>query len=252
MHLLETRDDNTLRLARFAGDKIPQYAILSHTWESDDEEVTFQDVIIGAGSSKAGHRKLQFCGEQARKDGLRYFWIDSCCINKSSSSELSEAINSMFKWYRNAAKCYVYLADVTGEGGDQQAFCQSRWFTRGWTLQELLAPRDLEFFSQDGVSLGDKRSREDEIHKTTGIPVEALRDLEGSLGRFGVEERFSWAAKRKTTIEEDQAYCLLGIFDTYLPLIYGEGKEHAFRRLQREISTQHPVSAQSAGNVFPL
>jgi hypothetical protein len=242
MHLLKL-DDGKPVLTRFLAGNIPSYAILSHTWEADDQEVTFKDLTNGVRLNKLGYGKIRFCGEQARKDGLQYFWVDSCCIDKSSSAELQEAINSMFRWYRNAVKCYAYLADVPSIDIGQQAFSRSRWFTRGWTLQELLAPRELEFFSQEGLKLGNKQSLELQIHETTGIPVQALRDIGGSVSQFSVEERMSWAAKRSTTVEEDQAYCLLGIFDTYLPLIYGEGKEHAFRRLRREISIQHAVSA---------
>jgi hypothetical protein len=146
----------------------------------------------------------------------------------------------MFRWYRNAAKCYVYLSDVsTGKNSRssellwESSFGQSRWFTRGWTLQELLAPSSVEFFSREGKRIGDKRSLEIQIQHITGIPVQALQG--NSLSEFSVDVRMSWAIKRKTTIEEDQAYCLLGIFDIYLPLIYGEGRENAFRRLRKEI-----------------
>jgi hypothetical protein len=146
----------------------------------------------------------------------------------------------MFRWYRNAAKCYVYLSDVsTGKHSRssellwESAFDQSRWFTRGCTLQELLAPSSVEFFSREGKRLGDKESLKVQIQHITSIPVQALEG--NTLSKFSVDVRMSWATKRKTTMEEDQVYCLLGIFDTYLPLIYGEGKENAFRRLRKEI-----------------
>lgn len=244
MRVLKIEDDGTFSLTKFTGGKIPSYAILSHTWEADDQEVIFKDLADGTGTNKTGHRKIRFCGEQARKDGLQYFWVDSCCIDKSSSAELSEAINSMFRWYRNAAKCYVYLSDVSTGDSDQHAhfsqhrcelnFRQSRWFTRGWTLQELLAPQSVEFFTREGTRLGNKKSLELQIHEITGITVQALQG--SPLSQFSVTDRMSWAAKRVTSIEEDQAYCLLGIFDIHLPLIYGEGKENAFRRLRKEIS----------------
>jgi len=238
MRLLKVDGDGTLSLTRFMGGEIPSYAILSHTWEADDQEVIFKDLADGTGTSKTGYRKIRFCGEQARRDGVQYFWVDSCCIDKSSSAELTEAINSMFRWYRNAAKCYVYLSDVSTGDSNQHAqlaaFRQSRWFTRGWTLQELLAPRSVEFFSREGTQLGDKKSLELHIHEITGVAVQALQG--SSLTQFSVTERMTWAAKRATSIEEDQAYCLLGIFDIHLPLIYGEGKENAFRRLRKEIS----------------
>jgi hypothetical protein len=135
----------------FVGDdQIPPYAILSHTWGLDNEEVTFEDIVDRAGEAKPGYEKIRFCGEQAKQDGLLYFWIDTCCIDKRNDAELSRSINSMFRWYRNATRCYVYLSDVSSPsvGGNHKSnprpwesdFRKSRWFTRGWTLQELLAP----------------------------------------------------------------------------------------------------------------
>jgi len=240
MHLLKINGDGNYSLTRFTPHEIPLYAILSHTWETD-QELTFQDMINGAGRSKAGYRKIQFCGDQAKKDGLQYFWVDTCCIDKTSSAELSEAINSMFRWYRNAVKCYVFLSDVSkGDFGTQPLPSQllstlrpSRWFTRGWTLQELLAPLRVEFFSKEGDWLGDKTTLESQMHNITGIAVKALQGTH--LSYFSVDERMSWASNRRTTIEEDHAYCLLGIFEIHMPLIYGEGKENAFRRLLDEI-----------------
>jgi hypothetical protein len=241
MRLLEYNDEGEFRLIDTFSDETPQYAILSHTWEV--EEVTFRDLVDGTGQGKAGYRKIQFCGEQARRDGLQYFWVDTCCIDKSNSTELAKAINSMFRWYQNAAKCYAYLSDVWArkrKASDrfseytwESAFLGSRWFTRGWTLQELLAPRSVEFFSQEGKRLGDKRSLERQVHQRTGIAVSALQGTH--LSQFGVDERLLWAENRQTTCEEDEAYSLLGIFNVFMPLIYGEGKEHALLRLREEI-----------------
>src|SRR4051794_31465518 len=111
MRLLERKDNDKFSLTKDLINNIPAYAILSHTWGGDDQEVTFKDVTNGTGQSKAGYQKIRFCGEQAARDGLRYFWIDTCCIDKSNHSELTEAINSMFRWYRESARCYVYLSD---------------------------------------------------------------------------------------------------------------------------------------------
>jgi Heterokaryon incompatibility protein (HET) len=216
MRLLKVNIDGSFILKTFIGKQIPRYAILSHTWETNtnDQEVTFQDLQKDIGSSKSGYRKIQFCGDQAQRDGLAYFWVDSCCIDKSNSTELHEAINSMFRWYQNAVKCYVYLSDVSAvkctQSQWQSALVRSRWFTRGWTLQELLAPRAVEFFSHDGERLGDKNSLEKQIREATGIAVRALQGM--PLSQFPVDERMSWTARRETTIEEDQIYCLLGIF----------------------------------------
>src|SRR5947209_1374185 len=160
--------------------------------------------------------------------------MDTCCIDQSNNNELSEAVNSMFRWYRNAVKCYVYLSDVPQPAlSINDAFRKSRWFTRGWTLQELLAPRSVEFFSREGNRLGDKTSLERQIHEITGIADSALRGA--ALSQFGVDERFSWIEHRQTTRKEDKAYSLLGIFDVFMPLIYGEGEKNAFKRLKASI-----------------
>ncbi|KAL5313288.1 hypothetical protein ACEPPN_019021 [Leptodophora sp. 'Broadleaf-Isolate-01'] len=241
MRLLQSDGDGNLSLAEFFGDDMPKYAILSHRWEAG--EVTFKDMKDGTSKGKAGYGKIQFCGVQARRDGLEYFWVDTCCIDKSSSAELSEAINSMFRWYQKATRCYVYLSDVTirkrkendrsAECTWESAFRASKWFIRGWTLQELLAPRSVEFFSREGHGLGDKRILEQQIHEITGIPTTALQD--NPLSQFDVDERFSWARSRETTRAEDKAYSLFGIFDVQMPLLYGEGKVKAFQRLRDAI-----------------
>src|SRR6186713_1593639 len=132
MRLLKINHDGNFSLTRFQPHDVPPYAILSHTWGTEDQELTFQEMVDETGRSKAGYTKIQFCGDRAKDDGLHYFWVDSCCIDKASSTELIEAINSMFRWYRNAAKCYVYLSDVSTADSDLQMFCRSRWFTRGW------------------------------------------------------------------------------------------------------------------------
>jgi hypothetical protein len=246
MRLLNTNSDGSFSLTWFAGDRIPRYAILSHRWGEDNQEVSSEDLSNGIAGSKKGYRKLQFCGEQAKSDGLEFFWVDSCCIDKKNYTELTEAINSMFKWYRNATKCYVLLPDVSINSSDndpsaeeewESALGKSEWFTRGWTLQELIAPESVQFFSQEGKKLGDKSSLERQIHQITGIPIEALQGK--PLAQFSVDNRLSWAVRRETTVEEDAVYCLLGIFDIHMPLIYGEGRQKALARLQREIQMSH-------------
>ncbi|KAK5069395.1 hypothetical protein LTR51_008645 [Lithohypha guttulata] len=230
----------TFSLTEFKPRNIPEYAIFSHRWGPD--EVTYKDIENGTATTKAGYKKLEFCGEQATRDGLLYFWVDTCCIDKVNSTELQEAINSMFKWYRDATKCYVYLPDVSvdkSSSGDpdqgqwEADFQKSEWFTRGWTLQELVAPKVVEFFSEERKRLGDKTSLVRQIHEITGIAVEALQGK--PLSHFDEKERFLWTARRQTTIEEDAVYCLLGIFDIHMPLIYGEGQQRAMVRLQREM-----------------
>jgi hypothetical protein len=250
MRLLEDRGHGNLSLVEYY-DNVPSYAILSHTWGPDGEEVTFKDLMEDTGKNKAGYKKIEFCRKQTVKDGLQYFWLDTCCIDKSSSAELTEAINSMFRWYQDASNCYVYLSDVSisGERTNAQssstawnaAFRRSRWFTRGWTLQELIAPTSVEFFSREGDRLGSKKSLEQEIHEITKIAIDALRGA--PLTEFEVEERFSWAAHRETNRQEDKAYSLLGIFNVHMPLIYGEGNK-AFVRLREAIDGTSLVQEQ--------
>jgi hypothetical protein len=241
MRLLYTSGDGRLSWTEdLIGETIPPYAILSHTWGG--QEATFKDLqnhnnIEDVDAKvKEGYQKIFFCAQQAKRDNLDYFWVDTCCIDKTNSAELQEAINSMFRWYQNAKKCYVYLSDVknnTLDGNGQSALKESRWFTRGWTLQELLAPKSVEFFSNEGVRLGDKESLGNIIHKITDIPVDALQG--SPLSSFTVSARFAWAENRQTTREEDRAYCLLGIFGIYMSLIYGEGKDNAIKRFRRKI-----------------
>jgi hypothetical protein len=295
MRLLQTR---TLKFEEFFDNAIPEYAILSHTWGA--EEVSFQDALRITGAAtpaatpaasaliqkdlacKAGWDKIKRTCSLALKDDLEYAWVDTCCIDKTSSAELSEAINSMFRWYECSKICYAYLADVPAVGtldpsdpGDQ--FKTSRWFTRGWTLQELLAPSNVIFFASDwsymatrhelaaAISLitGIRRSflqRDDgddvgssctaqpakstekrlwDVIQVAGVPPSQAKPstILGKLRGSSIAERMSWAAKRQTTRIEDAAYCLLGIFEIHIPLIYGEGSR-AFIRLQEEIMTR--------------
>ncbi|KAK3947045.1 NACHT domain-containing protein [Pseudoneurospora amorphoporcata] len=237
MRLLERDDTGGVRLIEdLPNDKIPPYAILSHTW--GPEEVLFRDMKDGTGKNKASYAKIRFCGDQAWRDGLKFFWVDTCCIDKSDSAELQHALNSMFYWYRSAVKCYVYLADVSTHQHDagpgwQPAFRESRWFSRGWTLQELIAPKIVEFFSKEGERLGDKESLEQEIHDITGIPRKAFQGV--PLSDFSVVERMRWIEKRNTEREEDKVYSLFGIFDIHIPVLYGEGRPKALKRLQDKV-----------------
>ncbi|KAF2174746.1 HET-domain-containing protein [Zopfia rhizophila CBS 207.26] len=244
MRLLECNTVGKFSLTKeFLGDdKVPPYAILSHTWKHG-QEVTFDDLMNDTGKSKAGYDKIRFCAQQAEREGLHYFWVDTCCINKADSVELQDAINSMFRWYQDAAICYVYLSDVPtaeqrassgfSEFAWEPAFRESRWFTRGWTLQELLAPRTVKFFSQEGQQLGDKTTLKRQIYEITGITIPALQGT--PLCEFSVEERLSWQKDRQTTRKEDKAYSLLGIFSIYMLPNYGEGEENAFKRLLKKI-----------------
>ncbi|KAK4464533.1 ankyrin repeat-containing domain protein [Cladorrhinum samala] len=224
MRLLNT---SSITFQEFADGQVPRYAILSHTWGAG--EVTLQEVEGGRAEHKEGYGKITRCCLEAKNNGFDHVWIDTCCIDKTSSAELSEAINSMYRWYQEADECYAYLADVSSMAD----FSNSRWFTRGWTLQELIAPSAMAFYDQGWKRLGTKQSLQQELTDCTRVPVSVLSGRDG-LEKFSIAQRMSWASNRKTTRIEDRAYCLLGIFGINMPLIYGE-KETSFIRLQEEI-----------------
>ncbi|KAI0167219.1 heterokaryon incompatibility protein-domain-containing protein [Pestalotiopsis sp. NC0098] len=244
-----------------------QYAIVSHTWS--DDEVLFEDFVKRKSllrskkwTKKAGAYKVMKAVEQARDDGLDYVWIDTCCIDKSSSAELSEAINSMFKWYALAAVCYAYLSDYSvgrqpleddedpwehRYPPNKDKFSASRWFRRGWTLQELIAPKQLIFYDKNWITAGLRGTMATYLSSFTSIDSNILfssepgamsnrspRMLHLALQRYSISQKMSWAANRETAREEDIAYCLLGLFDVNMPLLYGEGPK-AFMRLQEEL-----------------
>ncbi|RYN35568.1 hypothetical protein AA0114_g11714 [Alternaria tenuissima] len=261
MRLLEIQHDGTIALTEdlIGADNVPAYAILSHTW-LPGQEVTFDEFKRGLGRDKAGFDKIRFCAQQAQGDGLRYFWVDTCCINKADAAELQHAINSMFRWYQEATRCYVLLTDVlnaepaTNRVPDMPAweeeFRRSRWFTRGWTLQELLAPRVVSFYSRDWTHLGERYNLKQLIHDITSIPCPALTGA--PLDTFSVEQRLSWSSERQTTREEDKAYSLLGIFGVFTFLNYGEGETNAFRRLRKAIAEDSQETSQPQALVGSL
>ena len=232
----------SLEIHEFIGKQIPKYAILSHTWV-DGEEIEFRHLrnlqIVNKsehnGFYDGGFEKIRRACSRALKDDLSYLWVDTCCINKDSSAELSEAINSMYKWYRNSAVCYVYLSDVNrtecGKVVGVEAVEKSRWFTRGWTLQELLAPERLKFFDANWKCLGGLGKLMSDVCRATKIQ---RRHLDGRE-QASVAQKMSWMSERQTTREEDIAYCMLGLFNVNMPLLYGEGEEKAFLRLQQQI-----------------
>ncbi|KAK7178701.1 Kinesin light chain 5 [Paraphaeosphaeria sporulosa] len=240
MRLLHFDALGRLVLTDFRGKLIPPYAILSHRWS--DSEILLEDIASGAYKDRQeGYRKLEFCATQVFQDKLQFFWIDTCCIDRWDLRERSKAINSMFQWYKNARRCYVFLSDVslatTTESFQRSdweaAFRASAWFTRGWTLQELIAPVSVEFFTYEGQRIGDKVSLNELLHGITSIPLEALRNC--PLDHFTISERERWAENRRTTEEEDIVYCLLGVLGISMPTAYGEGKESARSRLQAEV-----------------
>lgn len=257
----------TYQLKTFSEKHRPRYAILSHTWGKD--EVLFEDVCYKGFSywkDKEGALKICQCCRVAWKNGYKYVWIDTCCINRNDYDELSWSIKSMFKWYGEADVCYAHLEDaIAGQGMDR-----CKWFTRGWTLQELIAPKNMIFFDWKWSCMGNRLSLSSYLAKITGIDQKVLTRghvigssrfkkhsvkagsglcatcgrcewnpfRTGALSEFSVAQRMSWASNRETTRPEDIAYCLFGLFNVNLPLLYGEGKQ-AFQRLQEEIIRKH-------------
>ncbi|KAI6022080.1 heterokaryon incompatibility protein-domain-containing protein [Pisolithus marmoratus] len=255
--------DAELEVLKELDDKSTSYAIVSHRWgtEVNYDEMTGLAAMEARKRDKVrkrdGYQKILRGCEQAEKDGYRWLWIDTCCIDKRSSAELSEAINSMYRWYRNAQRCYVHLSDVdelafpteqdSGRFGRSNGWPE--WFSRGWTLQELIAPKEVEFFNKNWVSVGTKQDLTSTLENITRIPKDVLKDervLSTELWeRPCVARIMSWAADRKTTRVEDRAYSLLGLFGVNMPLLYGEGSK-AFQRLQLEIirvSSDHSIFA---------
>ena len=251
MRLLSTTD---LLFKEFYDSQIPRYAILSHRWIG--EEVTFEEFYQVKAQDSSGERfaKIKKCCAQARTDGWYWVWIDTCCIDKKSSAELTEAINSMFNWYRRAAVCYVYLADVVWNPGNledlensRRIFRNSEWFRRGWTLQELLAPYRLCFFDYAWISIGAAHKSPKPLEAVSPLIIDICAASGISEDDFfdfpirnfyvtpvSVARKMSWLSHRETSRVEDIAYCAMGLFDVNMPLIYGEGKK-AFERLQLEI-----------------
>lgn len=222
----------TLHLEDFYVKHTPPYAILSHTWGS--KETSFAQLTSHAenGNKIDDDKIIQTC-RLALEHGLEYAWVDTCCIDKRSSAELSEAINSMYRWYQQADICFVYLEDLPSDEAIEEGLGKCRWPTRGWTLQELIAPSNVKFYDSEWRLQGHKSDLQAPLARWTNLPGDLL------LGRtpleyYAVASRMSWASRRNTTRIEDVAYSLLGVFDVNMPLLYGEG-EKAFQRLQEEI-----------------
>ncbi|OJT09275.1 Vegetative incompatibility protein HET-E-1 [Trametes pubescens] len=254
MRLLDTRTGQFLWVNH---PKKVRYAILSHVWSQEGEQ-TYGDLVALQEEVRAARArvdvdvhtnevllraspKIRAACEYALQEGFDYIWIDSCCIDKTSSAELSEAINSMFQWYSQSSVCYAFLHDVSSDENpsvSNSQFRRSQWFTRGWTLQELIAPRVVILVSAEWDKLGGKDGLSDVIQAVTGVDREILTHSQ-PLASVSVAQRMRWASERVTTRQEDEAYSLLGIFGVNIPTIYGEGPL-AFVRLQEEILKQIP------------
>ena len=240
-HTFESKD-------RFKDNRTPPYAILSHRW--GEHELTYQEFLntskavfdspsaqLGTDRNSGASKIANACA-QAKQAGLEWMWIDTCCIDKTSSAELGKSINSMFKWYQEAQVCYAHLADVNLSGQTknkaevENEVLNSEWFRRGWTLQEMLAPREMQFFDASWGPLGSRNQLTPVISKAARISPEHLKDFRGA----SIAQKMSWMADRETSEEEDMAYSVLGIFDLNMDLRYGEGRK-AFGRLQEMIIT---------------
>ncbi|EXJ71135.1 uncharacterized protein A1O5_06129 [Cladophialophora psammophila CBS 110553] len=234
----------TLQIEDFSLKSVPPYAILSHTWGND--EITLQTWCSPWQWPLLRMRdnKITRTCRLAKDHHLGYVWIDTCCIDKTNSVELSEAINSMFRWYQEASICFVYLSDLPDTADLHTGFARCRWHKRGWTLQELIAPRRVEFYDQAWRPRGSKNEHQGLLSKCTGIPGPVLSG-ERRLDACSVRDRLSWASHRETTKLEDAAYCLLGVFDVHMPLIYGEGQNASYR-LQEAIKSRYKQRSESA------
>ena len=221
----------TYEVLEFNPGRIPPYAILSHTW--GDDEYLFGDKNNPDRLESAGFKKIAGCCALAARQGYQYIWVDTCCIDKTSSAELTESINSMYRWYQDSEICYVYLADFVLEKAQHKEgvkFRDCRWFRRGWTLQELLAPRRVVFYDAEWMEIGSKSVLLSRLSNICRISTRHLFCPKEA----SVAAKMSWASSRETTRVEDVAYSLLGLFEINMPLIYGEGS-NAFFRLQCEI-----------------
>ncbi|OBZ70012.1 hypothetical protein A0H81_09932 [Grifola frondosa] len=243
-HFMRLLHTETLTLTEFLdADHAPPYAILSHRWR--EGEVLFHHIHnLAEAEKEQGFSKLKKCCEKALEEHFDWVWIDTCCIDKTSTPKVSESINSMFSWYRKSEVCYAYLDDVeeSPTSSAEENFRRSEWFRRGWTLQELIAPKQVVFFKKDWSEFGTRKSLVDEINDITLVDRDVLLGLPVQVS---IAQRMLWASYRRTTRVEDMAYCLLGIFDVHMPTIYGEGKR-AFIRLQHEImhsTTDHSIFA---------
>ncbi|KAK3674967.1 hypothetical protein LTR78_005311 [Recurvomyces mirabilis] len=237
---------NTYALSEFLESDVPPYAILSHTWGQD--EVSYQDMQkLKLARKKKGFSKIAWACLEASLAAIQWAWVDTCCIDKTSSAELQEAINSMYRWYAEAQVCYAYLGDISRMDwmvNRFRALHASKWFTRGWTLQELIAPQDVRFYGEDWFMLFEGSHEVALLSSITKVDVAVLRH-EIRLSSISIAKRMSWAAYRRTSRTEDMAYCLLGLFEVSIPMLYGEGKR-SFRRLQEEIirtSNDHSIFA---------
>lgn len=229
MYLLNA---HTLELKAFYDSEIPQYVILSHTW--DAEEMTFEEMMYPNQNTekKLGYMKIMAACAKARVFKVDWIWIDTCCIDKRSSAELSEAINSMYRYYKESYACFAFLQDARSGGNAWHGLRNAKWWSRGWTLQELIAPSRVFFYNADWMYIGTRQGYADTISSITLVPIAVLAGEDPLM--YSIAQRMSWVSSRHTTRIEDMAYCMLGLLNVNMPLLYGEGAK-AFIRLQEEV-----------------
>ncbi|KAK6435197.1 hypothetical protein LTR95_008617 [Oleoguttula sp. CCFEE 5521] len=215
-----------------------RYAILSHRWHA--KEISYQQLEsaekIARSITLPHFAKIQSACAKAASLGYQWLWIDTCCINKQDNAELTESLNSMYKWYN--------VDHITAKGPtpfavaatDESKVPESEWFTRGWTLQELLACKTARFYDVNWDEIGTKATLALDLQRITRIEAGYLHHRK-SLHLASIATKLSWACDRVTTRPEDKVYSLVGLFDVYLPIQYGEGLKKAFRRLQLELLT---------------
>lgn len=223
--------------------EIVEYDILSHRWDEIAGEPTYRDISSGKQRALKFNKLAQFC-ETSRKLGRKLAWVDTCCIDKTNAAELSEAIHGMYKWYANSYLCIVHLAESTSYAD----WDGESWFKRGWTLQELLAPKRLKFYDKNWQPFTPPAIDDDRKLVDTALPLEKITGISDAVltadNSQGVQghsfwDIMSWASRRQTTRVEDRAYCLIGLFRVSLTIAYGEG-QRAFSRLVEAIAVKNP------------
>ncbi|KAK1519196.1 hypothetical protein CPAR01_15634 [Colletotrichum paranaense] len=254
MRLLSTK---TTKLEVFHLENAPPYAVLSHLWEHD--EVLFQDMgDLSRAARRGGFLKIQLACAAAERQGLGHIWIDTCCVDKDSEAERNEAVEFSFRIFKSAAVCIAYLSDVRSEsamlaeytsvadpfldnnleGKFRHTFKRSRWFTRSWTLPELVAPPGLLFYSHGWELIGTRSQLREHLFDITGVDTFVLQG--GDLAKVSVARKMFWATSRNAYRLEDIAYSLAGLFGVEMIPIYGEGNVRAFLRLQEHIAKTVP------------
>ncbi|KAG2136886.1 hypothetical protein BD769DRAFT_1664433 [Suillus cothurnatus] len=228
-----------------------RYVMLSHRWGKNEPLLhDIQGSVVYKLKAAGGLVKLQSFCKLARHAGYHWAWVDTCCIDQNNHVELQKSLTSTFAWYHHSALTVVYLSDVP-PSAKSGALAKSEWNTRGWTVPEFLAPKAVLFYQQDWTLYLDDHSPNhkesvkimDELEDATGIDAHALVAFQP--GMKDARQKLQWVSTRVTTVPEDIAYSLFGIFGIHLPILYGENAQNALRRLLQEIVAR-------SGDITPL